>query len=90
MATQPDTTLTGITGFPSISRLASKGTRLATLVSAFAFAFSAVSFYETVLKQAYLKMYVTDTLSYTRDPYGGYEVVALPVTVANSGATERW
>jgi hypothetical protein len=88
MATQPDTTLTGITGFPSISRLASKGSRLATLVSAFAFAFSAVSFYETVLKQAYLKMYVTDTLSYTRDPYGGYEVVALPVTVANTGARD--
>jgi hypothetical protein len=88
MAMQPDSTLSGMTGFPSISRLASKGTKLATVVSAFAFAFSSVSFYETVLKQANLKVYVTDTLSYTRDPYGSYEVIALPVTIANSGARD--
>lgn len=88
MAAQPDPTLTGMGGFPSIARTASKGNKLATLVSAFAFAFSAVSFYETVLKQANLKIYVTDTLSYTRDPYGNYEVIALPVTIANSGARD--
>src|SRR5215470_7173458 len=88
MATQADSTLSDMTGFPGISRLAYKGTKLATLVSAFAFAFSSVSFYETVLKQANLKVYVTDTLSYTRDPYGNYEVIALPVTIANSGARD--
>jgi hypothetical protein len=86
MEAQPG--LIGVTGFPSIARLASRGTKLATLVSAFAFAFSAVSFYETVLKQADLKVYVTDTISYTRDPYGGYEVIALPVTIANGGARD--
>jgi hypothetical protein len=77
-----------MSGFPGISRMASRGGRLATLVSAFAFAFSGVSFYETVLKQANLKVYVTDTLLYTRDPFGGFEVVALPITITNSGARD--
>ena len=74
--------------FPHIARMAARGNRLATLVSAFAFAFSAVSFYETVLKQPNLRVYVTDTLAYTRDPWGGYEVVAVPLTIANSGARD--
>jgi hypothetical protein len=77
-----------MTGFPHIARMAARGNRLATLVSAFAFAFSAVSFYETVLKQPNLHVYVTDTLAYTRDPWGGYEVVAVPLTIANSGARD--
>ena len=78
----------GVIGFPHIARMAGRGNRLATLVSAFAFAFSAVSFYETVLKQPNLRVYVTDTLAYTRDPWGGYEVVAVPLTIANSGARD--
>jgi len=78
----------GMIGFPHIARMAARGNRLATLVSAFAFAFSAVSFYETVLKQPNLRVYVTDTLAYTRDPWGGYEVVAVPLTIANSGARD--
>jgi hypothetical protein len=77
-----------MTGFPHIARLAGRGGRLATLVSAFAFAFSAVSFYETVLKQPNLRVYVTDTLAYTRDPWGGYEVIAVPLTIANAGARD--
>lgn len=88
MANQSDAGLSGVAGFPNVARMAARGGRLATIVSAFAFAFSAVSFYETVLKQANLKVYVTDTLSYTRDPYGGFEVIALPVTIANSGARD--
>jgi len=78
----------GMIGFPHIARMAARGNRLATLVSAFAFAFSAVSFYETVLKQPNLRVYVTDTLAYTRDPWGGYEVIAVPLTIANSGARD--
>ena len=78
----------GMIGFPHIARMAARGNRLATLVSAFAFAFSAVSFYETVLKQPNLRMYVTDTLAYTRDPWGGYEVIAVPLTIANAGARD--
>ncbi len=80
--------LSGMTGFPHIARMAGRGGRLATVVSAFAFAFSAVSFYETVLKQPNLHMYVTDTLAYTRDPWGGYEVIAVPLTIANGGARD--
>src|SRR6516225_10542174 len=88
MTAQPDSELSGMAGFPSISRIAAKGTKLATMVSAFAFAFSAVSFYETVLKQPNLRVYVTDTLAYTRDPWGGYEVIAVPLTIANAGARD--
>jgi hypothetical protein len=88
VASTPDPHLSGIGGFPQIARMAGRGNRLATLVSAFAFAFSAVSFYETVLKQPNLRIYVTDTLSYTRDPWGGYEVIAVPITIANSGARD--
>lgn len=88
MTITPDPSLSGMSGFPSISRMAAGGGRLATIVSAFAFAFSAVSFYETVLKRPLLKAYVTDTLAYTRDPWGGYEVVAVPVTISNAGARE--
>jgi hypothetical protein len=92
MTGQPDPALSGMAGFPSLSRIAAstsgRGNRLATLVSAFAFAFSVVSFYETVFKRANLAVYVTDTLSYTRDPYGSYEVIVFPVTIANSGARD--
>ena len=85
---QPQDNLSGISGFPSLARMAGRSGRLTTLVSAFALAFSAASFYETVLKQARIKVYVTDTISYTRDPYGGYEVFAVPVTIANTGARD--
>jgi len=85
---QSEPHLSGMTGFPNIARMAGRGGRLATLVSAFAFAFSAVSFYETVLKQPSLRLYVTDTLAYTRDPWGGYEVIAVPLTISNSGARD--
>jgi hypothetical protein len=88
MSQTPQDNLTGVAGFPSLARVATKGGKLATLVSAFALAFSAASFYETVLKQARIKVYVTDTISYTRDPYGSYEVFAVPVTLANTGARD--
>jgi hypothetical protein len=67
-----------------------------TIVSAIALLFSAYSLWETSLKQAELSLYVTDGVAYTRDPNnedgafqaGGYEVLAVPVTVANSGARD--
>ena len=43
MALTPETGLSGISGFPSIARIASRGNKLATLISALAFAFSGVS-----------------------------------------------
>ena len=78
--------LTGIAGFPSIARMATRSNRLATLVSAFAFAFSGVSFYETVMKQPRLSIYVPPVLQYGHDDGGTLEVFAIPITISNDGA----
>lgn len=81
----PETGLgAGLTGFPAIARLAGRGNRLATVVSAFAFAFSAVSFYETVLKTPKLTLHVPPVIQYARE--GEVEVFAIPLTIANDGA----
>jgi hypothetical protein len=69
---------------------------MAALVSAIALAFSAYSLWETSLKQADLSVYVTGVVSYERDltadeyilPTGGFEVLAVPVTIANAGARD--
>ncbi len=74
----------GLSSFPSLARLATRGNRLATIVSAFAFAFSAVSFYETVLKMPKLSVHVAPVIQYGRD--GDVEVFAVPVTLVNEGA----
>ncbi len=65
-----------------------QGGRFAALASGFAILFSAVSLYQTVLKQASLHIYIPDTLSYTRDPYGAFEVFIVPVSIVNSGAQD--
>src|SRR5262245_31804307 len=69
---------------------------VASIVSAVALLFSAYSLWETSLKQADLSVYVTGIVSYGRDtsdstdlvPAGGFEVLALPITIANSGARD--
>jgi hypothetical protein len=60
-----------------------------------ALVFSAYNLWETSLKQAHLSVYVTGVVTYTRDatddylaPAGGFEVFAVPVTIANSGARD--
>jgi len=63
-------------------------TLLTGFVSLLALAFSGVSLYQTVLKQAQLSLYVPETISYTRDPNGSFEVIAVPITVVNSGARD--
>ena len=60
----------------------------AMLASAFALIFSGISLYQTVIKQAQFHVFVPDTIAYTRDPDGSFEVFAIPVTVANSGARD--
>ena len=87
--TQPtpgDSGLMGISGFPNLGRLAARGNRLATVISAFAFAFSAVSFYETVLKQPNIGIHVPAVIHYARDGGGDVELFAVPLTITNEGA----
>jgi hypothetical protein len=80
----------------SHSALTGGGKATATAISAIALVFSAFSLWETSLKQAALSVYVSDAITYTRDPNnedgafqaGGYEVLAVPVTIANSGARD--
>jgi len=74
----------------------SGGSRIAAVVSAIALVFSAFSLWETSLKQAQLSVYVTGVVSYERDgsaseyiqPSGGFEVLVVPVTIANGGARD--
>ena len=61
---------------------------MTTAVSGAALLASGVSLWESTLKQPDLKLYVTDNLSYTRDPWGGYEVIAIPLTISNGGARD--
>jgi hypothetical protein len=73
----------------------SGGGRLTAIGTVIALVFSAYSLWETSLKQAKLDVYVTGVVTYTRDatddylaPAGGFEVFAVPVTIANSGARD--
>jgi hypothetical protein len=61
-----------------------------------ALAFSAFNLWETSLKQPELTPYVTGVVTYERDrtasvsvqPDGGFEVLAVPITIANGGARD--
>jgi hypothetical protein len=74
----------------------SGGSWITAIGTAIALAFSGYSLWETSLKQANLSVYVTGVVSYGRDgsdgidvsPSGGFEVLVLPVTIANSGARD--
>lgn len=70
---------------PEIIRRSRSGAS-AALVSVFALAFSAISLYETVLRQPELSVYVPPVIHYTWE--GGGEVLAVPVTIANRGARD--
>jgi hypothetical protein len=67
-----------------------------TIIAGTALVLSGFSLWESTLKQAELTVYVADAVTYTRDPNnedgafqaGGYEVLAVPVTIANSGARD--
>lgn len=66
----------------------SSATVLTAIASFAALVFSGISLYQTVLKRSHVRLFVPDTLSYTRDPNGSFEVLALPVTMINSGARD--
>lgn len=57
------------------------------ILSFVALVFSAISLYETVLKQAHFDLYLADTLLLGRAPEGS-EVLALPLTIGNYGARD--
>lgn len=58
--------------------------RLTTLVSIIALVFSGYSFYETVLKEASLRLYQPPLIHMFRQ--GFRDVLAIPITVSNDGA----
>jgi hypothetical protein len=67
----------------------SGGSPITAIGTVIALVFSAYSVWETSLKQAKLEAYVTGVVTYTRDatdeylaPVGGFEVFAVPVTIA--------
>ncbi len=62
----------------------STGAFITTLVSAIALLFSGYSFYETVLKQAQLKIYPPALVHMYRSSYR--DVFAIPLTISNDGA----
>ncbi|MBO0754016.1 MAG: hypothetical protein J2P53_17990, partial [Bradyrhizobiaceae bacterium] len=69
---------------------------VSAVISSIALVFSGFSLWETSLKQADLSVYVTGIATYERDvsaaeyiaPAGGFEVFAVPVTIANGGARD--
>lgn len=61
---------------------------LTATVSGTALLASAVSLWETTFKQPDIRVYVSENVSYTRDPYGSYEVVTVPITIQNGGARD--
>jgi hypothetical protein len=78
------------------SALVGGGKAVATVISGVALLFSGFSLWESTLKQADLNVYVTGVVAYERDltadeyilPAGGFEVFAVPITIANSGARD--
>jgi len=62
------------------------GGRTATVISLFALVFSGFSFYETVLRQPDLRLFVPPVINYSHPSQGTFEVFNIPITIANYGA----
>lgn len=73
-------------GIDAAEAAAHGGGRLATAISALAFVFSGLSYYESALKAADLEIYVPPIVFYGRDGGGDTELFALPITIANGGS----
>jgi hypothetical protein len=58
------------------------------IVSGLALLGSLYSMWETTLKQPQIGFYVSENIQYTRDPYGSFEVLAIPLTITNGGARD--
>jgi len=70
----------------NIAEVGGHGGRTAAVLSALAFAFSGLSFYESSMKSAALEVYVPPVIHYARDSGGDVELFAIPVTIVNGGA----
>lgn len=66
------------------TKSSSSGAFITTLVSAIALIFSGFSFYETVLKQAEMKLYAPALIHMYRKDF--LDVLAIPLTISNDGA----
>ena len=65
----------------------SRGPSLPTLLSVAAVGLSCASFYVSALQQAQLEVFVPPVLQYGRDGGGDVDVLAIPITIANGGAS---
>ncbi len=65
-----------------------RGKWLMGAVSGLALTGSVMSLWETTLKQPVISLYVSENIQYTRDPYGPFEVLVVPVTISNGGARD--
>jgi hypothetical protein len=72
------------------------GAGATVLISAAALVFSAYNLWDTSLKRADVSVFVPDEITYERDatapqnlrPVSGFEVFAVPITIANGGARD--
>ena len=55
---------------------------LAPMFSGLALVGSVVSMWETTIKQAEVRLHVSDNIYFTRDPWGSYEVLIIPYAIA--------
>jgi len=65
-----------------------RGNWITAFVSGLALVGSVVSLWETTLKQPQIDLFVSENIHYTRDPYGSFEVFAVPITIVNGGARD--
>ena len=66
-----------------LGEIGGHGGRFATIISAIALVMSALSYYESSLKTADLRVYIPPMVHYARD---GRDVFNIPLTIANDGA----
>ena len=87
----PSNTPTGINDALEIANeeaMHGRGGWITVVVSGVALVGSFFSMWQTTLKQPQINFYVSENIQYTRDPYGPFEVLAVPITIANGGARD--
>jgi len=87
----PSNTPTGINDALEIANeeaMHGRGGWITVVVSGVALIGSLFSMWQTTLKQPQISFYVSENIQYTRDPYGPFEVLAVPITIANGGARD--